>query len=250
MFYSAKRLIAAFSITVLAGVATAGEEVYFQSNFAGNKTLKGWHDIWDQRGTKPVRAEIYKVVEENGDVFFRSEKTANGKLIPLWGIWHRLGKNGITVDDKITEIQLEAVLRKKAVHKNYNVGVGITSNLWCDTGRAFMPGKQDSGIEILGTESPIHQKLSSISTKVSGTMTTLVPPRKPYNFLTKVDAWVTWKMVYDNIKKEVRFYRSAEETTPFIVKHAVDMNGIVLQSVWLSGGAAEFKSVKVTVKTK
>lgn len=250
MFNSVKCLIAACSIATTAGFVTAGEQVYFQSNFAENKTLKGWHDIWDQRGSKPVRAEFYKVVEENGDVFFRSEKTANGKLIPLWGIWHKLGTSGVTVDDKITEIQLDVVLRKKAVNKNYFVGVGLTSNLWCDTGRAFIPGKQDSGIEILGTESPIHQKLNSISTKVSGTMTTLVPPRQPYNFLTKVDAWVNWKIVYDNVKKEVRFFRSAEETTPFIVKHAVDMNGIVLQSVWLSGGAAEFKSVKVTVKTK
>ena len=250
MFFSAKRIIATLSVAVLAGFASAGEQVYFQSNFAENKTLKGWNDIWDQRGTRPVRKDLYKVVTENGESYFRSEKNANGKLLPLWGIWHTLGKSGITIDNKITEIQVEAVLRKKSVNKNYQVGIGITSNRWCDTGRVFIAGKQDSGIEILGAESPIHQKLSSISTKVSGSMTTLVPPRKPFNFLVKVDEWVTWKMVYDNVNKEVRFYRSAEEKTPFIVKHAVDMNGVVLQTVWLSGGAAEFKSVKVTVKTK
>ena len=92
MFFSAKRIIATLSVAVLAGLASAGEQVYFQSNFAENKTLKGWNDIWDQRGTRPVRKDLYKVVTENGESYFRSEKNANGKLLPLWGIWHTLGK--------------------------------------------------------------------------------------------------------------------------------------------------------------
>ena len=229
--------------------ASAGEQVAFQSNFSENQTLKGWHDIWDQRGRKPVRAEYYQVVTENGETYFRTNKTKQGRWLS-WGIWHRLGSSGIPVDDHIQEIRIEAVLRKKAELINYTVGIGITSNQWCDQGRTFIQGKQDSGIEIIGNENPKHQKINKISSKIEGFMTTLTAPREPFNFMLKTGEWQTWKLIYDHEKKEVKFYRSPEETKPFLIQRDVNLKGIILQSVWISGGTAEFKSVKVTVKTK
>ena len=250
MLFTKKKIAAVLSVFTITGSMFAAEQIVFKSNFAENKTLKGWNDIWDQRGIKPVRSDYYKVETVNGETYFRSEKTKNGKLLPLWGIWHILGTSGITVNDKVAEVEIEVILRKKAEYKGYHVGVGISSNRWCENGRAFNAGKQDSGIEVLGNENPAHQKLNSISSKITGSMTTLLVPRKPFNFLLSLDTWNTWRIVYDNMKKEIKFYRSADEKEPFIVKHEVDLNGVVLQTVWLSGGAAEFKSVKVKLKTR
>lgn len=250
MFSSVRKNIAVLVLFLAACILLhAGETIYFQSNFAANKTLEGWDDVWSQRGRKPVRSDYYQVVTENGETYFRSNKSKKG--IPLhWGIWHPLGRSGISVDGRILEITVEAVLRRRKEVGNTVIGFGLTSDRWCERGRAFIPGKQGSGIEILGNENSKYQDGNSICSKKAGAMTKLTPPREPFNFLLKADEWQTWRLVYDNVNKEVKFYRSLGEKTPFLVQHDVDLNGIILQSVWISGGCGEFKNIEVTVKTK
>jgi hypothetical protein len=250
VFHVGKKILATFvGLTVAWNFLQAGEQVWFRSNFTANTTLQGWDDIWSQRGRKPVRSDYYQVVTENEETYFRSNRQQDGRLLQ-WGIWHPLGDSGLLVDEKILEICMEAVLRKKKEVGNTVIGFGLTSDRWCERGRVFVPEKLGSGIEILGSENAKKQEINSICSKIQGAMTKLTPPREPYNFLLETDVWQTWRLVYDNVNKEVKFFRSIKEKTPFLVQHDVNLNGILLQAIWISGWCGEFKDVEVTVKTK
>lgn len=237
------------ALCIAAQAACFGGEVkVFQSDFANNRDLKGWEDVWCQAGTKKVRPDLYSVVEENGEVFYRVNKF-QGKHI-MFGLSHKLDKP-ITVDDNLLQIRVEVTLRKHKGNTALQAGFALSSlvRLEGNQGQAFWRGK-DSGFLVMGNDYKEHVTGNKLSWQKDGAVSILHPPKKPCNFMTDLEKWLRWKVVYLHPEKELRFYRDAADETPFLVQRNVDLSGVVLQSVWLAAFGNEYKDVQVFVTTK
>lgn len=228
--------------------ACVADEAFFQSDFVADPALKNWRDAWWQNAGSKVRKEAYEVVTENGETYLRSKKM-DGKYI-FSGIQSPLKKD-LVVDDKVKEIRMSVVLRKRKGHISYMPSFALTSNTAPDSSRG-MPFRRgnDSGFQVTGNDYNYHFAGNYLSWQKNGDDVTFLAPKKPCNFLTALEKWITWTLVYDNQAKELRFFRNEGDKEPFLVQRNVNLNGTTLKAVWLIALCTEYKDVKVTVSYK
>ncbi len=222
-----------FLSATAADVSSEGE-LLFKSEFAQNKELKGWTDVYQK---SPPKSEWYKVEDVGGESVLKTAEV-------LFGISHKL-KRDLLVDESVVEITLDVALRKPTPPKGHQVGIALSSRdtAAMDAGGPFWKGK-DSGVMAQGYNYD-DQSANFIFWQVEGNQTRMHPSRQPFNLLPEAGKWTTWRLVYKHRQKELWFYRSAKDNEPFMIQRRVDLSGVALGSVWLCGWSTEFMDVSV-----
>lgn len=237
-------LLAVFAVTL-----AAKEEVLLQSDFAANRTLKGWIDMAHASPPhiyaemSPKNSEQYKVVSENGNAFMRTA--------PIYfGISRKFSKP-VTIDGTVKSITLKVTLLQPKKEAGHTITPTLSSRVTVvhSTGQAFEQEK-DSGVYVSGYGHN-SQMSNYVGYRVDGKeIIRSSPPKSPYNLLSGWDQWETWTLVYDNQKKTLEFFGSADSAGPRTVLYNVKMDGVTLNCLWLPAWGACYKNVRVTVERK
>lgn len=237
MLFSLMLLIAAGLTSANAAVS---RELVFKSDFNKNTGLKGWYDVhkWlpKNRNADSPKAEWYKVVSGKGGAFLRTST--------MFGISSLL-KPAVKIDDSVLEIELRVKLRKpKNDASLISFALSSRKNPAGTDGGPFWTGRPESGIIVKGYQYDI-QYVNLIAWLKSGLRIHMSPIKPPFNLLTDVGKWVTWRLVYNNTEKQLSFYRNGSEKQAFIVQHNVDLSGVTLHSVWLGSYGTEYSQIEV-----
>lgn len=202
--------------------------VLFKASFAKEQDLSKWVSTW----LKTPEKKLFGIVSENGEQFVRTSSTF-GNCAPL--------KPEITIDDSIQEVGV-AVTHRNVSKYAMLLGFALTSRKYPVGSNAFDAAK-DSGMVVNGYHLPNYEA-NYIAWRKEGRQVTAHPIHEPFNLLLKGGEWVKWRLIYDNVKKTLSFFRDKDETA-FIKMSNVDLTGVPLVSVWLKADGAEYLDVEV-----
>ncbi len=216
----------------------AGETILFQSNFAGNRKLTGWDDLWSD-GLPSEKH--YRIVEKNDEVFLQT-----GKLV--FGISHRFN-TPVKVDDRLQKIEVEIEFRQPPESFSCVNEFAVTSRkkVSNDSGGPFFR-TQDSGFGIRGYTNSFRPA-NFIYWRVDGNDVRMFKGLEPFSLFPRTPAgkWNKIILCLDNEKKTFSFFCDGSEV---LTLHKVDLTGKELNAVFLSSQNNEYRNVKAVCITK
>jgi hypothetical protein len=217
---------------------SAGQEVLFKSDFAGNPSMNGWYDV-DQKS--PVQTKFGAVTDFEGKKVWKS-------FYGLFGISHQL-KRTVMFDDNLKTITLKVKFYQPHEHRGQQVSFALTSRKTVaqDAGGAFWK-LRDSGFIVRGYTYPI-QSVNYLAFQVDGKQMIAPKAVKPLNLLAKTNTWTTWTLKYDHQRKVIDFYDSDGAALPAMTLYNVQMDGCGLNAVWLGSWGIIYESVEITAET-
>lgn len=212
--------------------AGAVEEILFQSDFGNNKTLRGWIDY---KQKDPPGSHFCAVVFENGVNCLKMQKVETGISHPL--------KYSLRINDSIKNVTMHIELKSLSGLGHIALGTGESPDP--NTGGAFQKRK-DSGIYVNGFYKNEHRR-NSIAYRLNGKEIIMGHPGESQcRFLNALNDWVVWTLIYDNQKKQLRFYNTEKLATPKVTLYNVNLTGVELRSIWLSAQENCYKNIRVT----
>lgn len=223
-------------------IFSANGQILFQSDFTSEKPLAQWRDFSNSYNSSgvavahpPAPPKIARVIEENGEIFMRTEKTT-------FCLTHAFSK-AVKVDSNLKRIVLEAVFRQKKENL-YSVNSFILTSRSipaADAGGAFWRGR-DSGIGVSGYSGDA-QMANRLFYRREGTDICMYKSVTPYSLFSAPGKWQLVRLCYDNVKKTLSFECDGREP---VVMRKVDLDGLELNSLAISCQNNDYKSVKVS----
>lgn len=217
---------------------TAGQEILFKSDFAGNPAMNGWTDV-DQKN--PVQAKFGTVTDFEGKKVWKSFKG-------LFGISHQL-KRPVILDDKIKTVTVKVKFYFPHESNGRQVSFALTSrkSVAQDAGGPFWK-LRDTGFEVRGYN---HSVLAAnyLAYQVEGKKVTAPKAIAPLNLLAKTNTWNVWTLVYDFQRKTIDFYNTEGAAEPAMTMYNVQLDGQALNAVWIASWGIIYESVEVTAET-
>ena len=219
----------------LAGTA----EVLVDCDFSAGATTQGWTDVHQHT---PPRGQDYVLATETDGTFLHTA--------PIYfGISHRLSRP-LVLNDKLVKVTVQVTFRQPKEHRGHPIGIALSSRetVARDAGQAFWK-LRDSGFLVNGYS---HSLLNAnwLCWQRDGRQVRAPKAQSPHNLLLALDTWTTWTLVYDHCAHRLDFFADATASMPCHSLYGVGLDGVELNSVWISAWGAEYRSVKVTVESK
>ncbi len=231
-----------------AGILAGGAENITEYEFKQPKDLTKWLTVENKpvpEDQKFLKMKYYTLVDDKDGSAFLWVKG-------YFGLFSKLSKP-ILVDGQTVSIEVTVTMRKKNVNEAVLAAFALTSREKADggTGWAFAKAR-DSGFGLSGYQYSI-QTSNVLYWRKDGAMFKCTPSRKPFNFLNaetiREEKCFTWKLVFRFNEQELLFYRNSD-TTPFLIQHGVDLNGMFLNGIWVAGHGFEYKHITIRHTTR
>ena len=221
-----------FNIVLMPLVMIASETTLLEVDFSKVSDLSGWTDVHQKNPPNPNN-------------YYIKEGALTTAPTEYFGLSHALVKP-ITISKESGKIVVECTFMQPSEARGHTLGFALTSRkTTCPyNGRAFWPGKEDSGFQVSGYSYGI-QFANSLMYLRGGLQTTTYAPRPPFSFLPGTDRLVTWRLVFNAAEESILFYPSADAEKPQAELHRVNLDGEVLNSLWISSFGVKYFKIKV-----
>ena len=217
----------------------SAETVLLECDFTQGSTTADWTDVHQHTPPDP---EKYAVAHDGDGNFLRTAPV-------YFGISHRLARP-LVLDDKVARLTVQVSFRQPREHRGHPIGIALSSRetVAKDAGQAFWK-LRDSGFLVNGYSYSLLNA-NWLCWQRDGRQVRAPKAQTPHNLLLALDAWTTWTLVYDHGARRLDFFNDAGAKTPCHSLYGIGLDGVELNSVWISAWGAEYRYVKVTVESK
>ena len=217
---------------LLLSTMIAAETTLLDVDFSSVENLSGWTDVAQKNPPNPQN-------------YYVKEGALTTAPTEYFGLSHPL-KKSLLISEDAGRIVLECTFLQPYESRGSTISVALTSrSTTCPyNGRAFWPGKEDSGFLVAGYSYSI-QLANSLMYQREGRQITAYAPRVPFNFISGTDKVCIWRIVLDTAERSLRLFTSNEADKPAVEIYGVNLDGEELNALWVSSFGTKYFKIKV-----